>query len=53
MDGIVRSMIRGDEKIRIDDRRIPAEDIFFNHRVHVMNVDSVMDLIAFDSQITT
>ena len=53
MDGIVCSMIRGDEKIRIDDRGVPTQDLFFNHRVHVVNVDSVMDLITFDPQIAT
>ena len=53
MDGIVRSMIRGDEKIRIDDRGVPTQNLFFNHRVHVVDIDPVMDLITFDSQITT
>lgn len=52
VDGVVSSMGHRDKKLRIEYCFVSFNDIFYIHRIHVMNINSVVNIVAFDTKIT-
>jgi hypothetical protein len=53
VDGIVGSVRSGDQELGIKDARVPFENVVRLHGIHVMHVDSIMNLVAFNTKIAT
>lgn len=53
MNGVVGSVCGRDEKLGIENALIAFKNLVRLHRVHVMNVNSIMNLVSFDTKITT
>lgn len=53
MDGIVGVVRRGDQELGIEYVIVAVNDVVGRHRVHVMDDDLVIDLIAFDAEVHT
>lgn len=44
-------MCHRDKKLWIEYSIISMCEIFYIHRVHVMNIDSIVDIVTFDAKI--
>jgi hypothetical protein len=47
--GVVRSLSNRDEELGIENAWVADYDFFNHHRIHVMNVDAVVNLITGDT----
>ena len=53
MNSVVRPVCCGNQIIRVENKIIRVLEVLRRDRVNVMNQDSVMNVVAFNSQITT
>jgi hypothetical protein len=53
VNGVMGSVSYGDEIVGIENHRIVVLDCTHRHRVDVMNVDAIVNLVPLDAQIAT
>lgn len=53
MDGVVCRVCRGDQILWVQDSRITMHDRFHLHRIHVVNQNIAVNLIAVDTKVAT
>lgn len=51
MNGVVCVVRHADEKLGIDDGTVTLDEICQSHRIHVMDDDLVVNVVAFDPEI--
>jgi len=53
MNGVVGVVCRCDQELGIEDAHVSLENVFGSNWIHVMNDNSFMNLVSFNSKITT